>query len=462
MNFTGKNILVVGLGRSGFAAANFLKKRQALVTVTDTADESECGSQVSVLKEAGVKTELGWHRNKTFEDADLIVISPGVDHRIEPVVNAKKRKVPVIGEFELASQFISEPIVAVTGTNGKTTTTELLSKMLKNSGLTVFTGGNIGNPLIEYPDKGSKADVVVAEVSSFQLDTIDKFRPSVSVLLNITRDHLNRYPDFDAYAASKGRIFENQKPEDIAVLNGLDPTIRSLIRNVKARKILFNGRGKSEAGVDIQGNCVMFHSSSGLNSDFDDHRLLFDFSKIKLFGKHNIENACAAGLAALAAGADRAGIQSALDDFKGLPHRVEYAATVNGVKYYNDSKATNIDAVKKAIQTFEEPLILIMGGRDKDGGFESLRKHVKKRVKNLIVMGEAKNIIKRALEHTVSTFVADSMEHAVFKAGELAVCGDVVLLSPGCASFDMYTNYAHRGDIFCRAVTSLVSGFKNE
>ncbi|HUV50730.1 MAG TPA: UDP-N-acetylmuramoyl-L-alanine--D-glutamate ligase [Anaerolineae bacterium] len=433
MQIANKNIVVVGLGKSGFAAACFLKKRGASVIVTDKAEEDKLEAYAPVLREMGIKMELGQHRIDTFEKSDLIVVSPGVPHDILPIKRAALKGIPILGEIELACRFIREPVVAVTGTNGKTTTTTLLGDMLKKSGQRVFVGGNIGNPLIEYADKGEKAEIIVAEISSFQLDTIDTFRPKVGVVLNITEDHLDRYSDFAAYAKSKARIFENQKESDVAVFNGLDPLIGSICKNIKSKKLSFYNQIADDAEIN-----TFFKS--------------LDFSSIKLSGKHNLENAYAASLASLAIGGSLEGIQSALSSFKGLPHRLEYVATINEVGFFNDSKATNVDAVARALETFSKPVILIMGGRDKGGNFRTLRDLVSRHVKRLIVFGEAKEDIASALGDITSTKRASSMEDAVLSAYHAASPGDVVLLSPACASFDMYTSYAKRGEDFCRAV----------
>ena len=436
MNISHKNILIVGLGRSGAAVARFLKNRGAAVTVTDIAGEDNLKSYTPSLREMGISMELGQHRIETFESADLIIISPGVPHTILPIKRAVLKGIPVWGEIEFASRFIREPIVAVTGTNGKTTTTTLLGEMLKKSGLAIFVGGNIGNPLIDYVDKGEKVEILVIEVSSFQLDTIDTFRPKVGVLLNIAEDHLDRYPDFAAYAKSKMRIFENQRESDTAVYNASDPYIRSLCKSIKARKLPFNNNAIDNDKIE-----KTFKS--------------LDFARMSLPGKHNIENAYAASLAALATGGTVEGVQSALNDFKGLPHRLEYVATVNDVNFFNDSKATNVDAVARALEAFNKPVILIMGGRDKGSDFHLLEDLVRQHTKKIIVMGEAKEDIRSALGHITSIKNAASMEEAVSSAYHAASPGDVVLLSPACASFDMYTSYAHRGEDFCRAVEEL-------
>ena len=444
MELENKNILVVGFGVTGVATARFLINKGASVTVTDQKKEQEIGFEELLIREPGIKMEPGPHRIETFEKADLIVVSPGVPHTILPIKRAKEQGIPVIGEIELASRFIAEPIVAVTGTNGKTTTTTLLGQMLEYSGRKVFVGGNIGNPLIAYADREEKAEIVVIEVSSFQLDTIDTFKPNVAVLLNITEDHMDRYPDLEAYAKSKARIFENQQYDDTAVLNGSDPVVCSLSRDILSRKVFFSSN--KEKSVTI--------SDESIISQENISRLLADF---KLPGKHNIENAAAASLAALAAGGTFEGVWSALRKFKGLSHRLEYITTLKGVHFFNDSKATNLDSVAKALETFERPVVLIMGGRNKGSKFHSLKDLIDKHAKKLIVIGEAKEDIKAELGNVKPAETAITMEDAVFKAYRAAKPGDIVLLSPACASFDMYNNYAQRGEDFCRAVANLVT-----
>ena len=463
MELANKNILVVGLGRTGLATARFLHQQGAQVRVSDTASEKELGDAVNILRELGVRTEIGPHRAASFQNADLIVVSPGVSHTIDPIAQANARGVPVIGEVELASRFIKEPIIAVTGTNGKTTTTELLGQMLKNSDLKVFVGGNIGYPLIEYVAKGEAAQIVLAEISSFQLDTIAVFRPRVSVLLNITADHLDRYPNFEAYADSKFRIFKNQQAEDVAVLNGDDPLIRLKTKGLKSRRLFFPSIESNEQGAVLNGKKIILNLNKlkRIQSDIQNsnpkiqNREHLDISKMHLCGQHNFENAAAASLAALAAGATLEGIQTTLNHFKGLAHRLEHVATINGVQYFNDSKATNVDGVARALECFSKPVLLIMGGRDKGSDFKALEGLVRQHAKALIVMGEAAEPIRSALGQFIPTKVVVSMEKAVSTAYQNTEPDDVILLSPGCASFDWYGNYAERGDDFRAAVEKL-------
>jgi len=467
MQLAGKKILVVGLGATGIATATFLVKRGAVVTATDSAPEAELRPEALALREKGVRLELGGNRPQPFETADLVVISPGVPQDAAPLDRSRKLGIPVLGEVELASRFIGQPIVAITGTNGKTTTTTLVGEMLRRSGMEVFVGGNIGTPLISYVNSDQKAGVIVVEISSFQLDTIERFRPKVAVLLNIAEDHLDRYPDLDAYTRSKNRIFENQGPADFAILNGADIRVAELSRNVVSQKLFFGRAGlvTQQAGAEgalVTDEAIVFHTrlwrpeeQSGIAKNNDGTEAVVSCSAIKLFGRHNIENAAAAALAALAAGGRLSAVKNTLQQFGGLPHRLEFVAAIAGVRYYNDSKATNIDAVLRAIECFSVPIVLLLGGRNKRGDFRLLKENLRRRVKQVILFGEAGDEIAAALDGTVTTSRAGSMAQVVATASRIASAGDVVLLSPGCASFDMYENYARRGEDFRRNVEKL-------
>jgi UDP-N-acetylmuramoylalanine--D-glutamate ligase len=460
MDLYQKNILIVGLGISGMAAARFAKNKGGIVTITDIAKEDALAGYLPEVHKIDVRTELGSHNIKTFENADLIIVSPGVPHTILPIELAKKKGIPILGEIELASRYIREPIVAISGTNGKTTTTRLLGQMMKNSGFKVFVGGNIGNPLIDYAGEEETADIVVAEVSSFQLDTIDTFRPRVGVLLNISEDHLDRYPDFNSYAMSKSRIFKNQAEGDTAVINGSDPFISLISQTLRTRILPFyhqdNFHTKNREYAVISSRNGQHAPTINIFTK-EDPKGFLDLSQVDLLGRHNMENIAAAALAALAAGGTLEGIQSALNDFKGLSHRLEFVKIINGVHFYDDSKGTNIDAVARALEVFDQPVVLIMGGRDKGGDFRQLRERVRQHAKKLIVMGEAGNTIQSALEDVCweGAQSASTMENAVSLAYLASSPGDVVLLSPGCSSFDMYQSYAHRGEVFCKAVENL-------
>ncbi|MFZ0133070.1 MAG: UDP-N-acetylmuramoyl-L-alanine--D-glutamate ligase [Desulfobacterales bacterium] len=456
MQLSGKKIAVVGLGASGTAVAAFLARRGAVVTATDSAHEAHLSPTALALREKGIRLELGGNRPEVFAEADMVVISPGVPHDAAPFAACRARGIPVLGEVELAARFIDAPIVAITGTNGKTTTTTLVGEMLRRSGIDAFVGGNIGTPLISYVDEGKKAAVVVAEISSFQLDTIERFRPKVAVLLNIAEDHLDRYPDLDAYARSKARIFENQGPDDFAVLNGDDDRLARMAGDLSARKLFF---GRVDAGappLDAEGALIsdasLIFRTRWTASGPDSERAGVPCSAIKLFGRHNIENAAAAGLATLAVGGRMAAVADTLGEFGGLPHRLEFVAAVGGVRYYDDSKATNVDAVHRAIECFEAPIVLLLGGRNKRGDFRLLEESVRRRVKQLVLFGEAGREIAAALGGAARIRHAQSMAEAVAAAGSIAVPGDIVLLAPGCASFDMYENYARRGEDFRRHV----------
>jgi UDP-N-acetylmuramoylalanine--D-glutamate ligase len=452
LDLKNKRIVVVGLGRSGVATARFLVKQGARVTVTDRAPADTLRASSAAVDGLGVQLKLGGHDAADFETADLVVLSPGVPHTLPILEPAWAKGTPVIGEMELAAGFINEPILAVTGTNGKTTTTELVGNMLRNSRKHVFVGGNIGTPLIAYADGAHpRADVVVAEVSSFQLDTIIDFRPDTAVLLNITDDHLDRYPTFSAYADAKWRIFENQRPGDAAVLNAMDATVAAMIKThpPRARRELYSDAAIIKGAQIVKDKILLIDAGRQSGS--------FRLDKSGLIGPHNRENTAAACLAAREHGGTDAGIQQAIDEFKGLSHRLETVGWVRGVRFVNDSKATNVDAVNRALTCFDNPVILIMGGQNKKGDFTALKSQVRRWVKTLVAMGEAKDEIVTALagDPEKGILEAKSLEEAVEKAFGAAVDGETVLLSPACASFDMFDNYAQRGNRFRTIVERL-------
>ncbi len=465
MELENKHITVVGLGITGEAVAGFLSRRGARVTVTDSASENRVGKIAEKLHAMGVATRLGGHYPEILHRSDLIILSPGVPHTLKDFDQAGKMGIPVIGEIELASRFISEPIVAVTGTNGKTTTTTLLGEMLANSGMKTFVGGNIGNPLIGYVDSGQKADCLVVEISSFQLDTIKEFRPRIALLLNITDDHMDRYNGFSAYVNSKARIFENQTSEDFAVLNASDSAVVRISSRIGAQRLFF---GPKESIPDTSAGCAVIEKMTAVSQG----RISVYVASTKgwvpeltgcgLVGRHNLENISAAVLGALAAGGTKEGIDYTLSNFRGLPHRLEFVAEHNGIKFINDSKATNTDAVAKALEAFSNPQVVIMGGRDKDSDFGKLTQIMRQRVKHLILIGEAAQAIYRVAADGIDTDFAESMRDAVAKAYQSSLPGDVVLLAPGCASFDMYDNYRQRGEDFRRCVFRLISGNDHE
>ena len=440
-----RRVVVVGLGRTGAATARFLVDRGAQVTVTDRAPAQSLAASAGGLEQLGVRLKLGGHVAGDFEAADLVVLSPGVPHTLPVLEPAWAKGTPVIGEMELASGYVNEPILAVSGTNGKTTTTELIGKMLENSGKRVFVGGNIGTPLIAYAAGAHpRADVVVVEVSSFQLDTTIAFRPQTAVMLNITDDHLDRYPSFRAYAESKWRIFINQVASDAAVLNAMDATVAAMVDGhpPRARRLIFSDQAVARGAQLLKDKILLFDEGrpSGVVS----------LANSSLIGPHNRENMAAACLAARDQGASDDAIQRTIDAFKGLPHRLETVATVRGVRFVNDSKATNVDAVRRALECFDRPVVLIMGGQNKKGDFTQLKEAVRRQVKILVAMGEARDEIVTALagDPEQGILEAGSMQEAVEKAYGAAKEGDTVLLSPACASFDMFDNYAQRGNRF--------------
>ncbi len=448
MNLKNRKVLIVGLANTGLAVARFLKDRGAQVTATDLMTQEQLGQRAQEALALGISLKLGEHKVQDFLSCSLVVLSPGVPHTIKAVEAARDAGIPVVGEVELAAQHIDEPVVAITGTNGKTTTTNLIGQMLESSGFDVFVGGNIGRPLIDYVHSGNRKDIVVAEISSFQLDTIETFKPQVGVLLNVTEDHLDRYNNFQGYIRSKGRLFINQDHTDFAVLNRADPCTKILEPKIPSNKLYFNTALNGKNGAQLKGRKLICKLPG------DPVRTL-DLTHFNLRGAHNLENAAAASLAALAIGASESGVIKALYSFTGLHHRLEYAKTIRGTHYYNDSKGTNVGAVVRALKSFDARIILIMGGRDKGGDYTVLNEHILKNVKQLIVIGEAKRRILNALGKLTRSQEANSLEEAVDLASQAAEPGDVVLLSPGCSSYDMFSDYAQRGEVFCRAVEGL-------
>ena len=449
-----KKFLVVGLGKSGVACARFLKDRGGVVTATDGKSIDDLGEAVQKLKDLGIKIEAGGHNIETFLDCDLIVLSPGVPMSIEPIREAKKRGIEVISEIELAYNFIKTPIVAITGSNGKTTTTTLVGQILKRAHKEVFVGGNIGNPLIEYIELGREAEYVVAEISSFQLEGIRSFRPRVVIMLNISPDHLDRYLSYQDYIAAKARIFLNQREGDFAILNADDSLVSEMTNSFKdVRKVYFSQKKKMNKGIYLYGNSIV--------SEIGGQKHCYSTEFFKIRGVHNIDNIMASIAAAEICGCNPGDIQDAVNSFKGLEHRLEFVEEISGVKYYNDSKATNIGAVEKSLESFEEPIILIAGGRDKGTGYESLNELVKERVKKLILIGEAKEIILKSLGSLTQSLKADTLEEAVELAWSQSSYGDIVLLSPACSSYDMFNNYEERGEAFKAIVRELKSKTDN-
>lgn len=448
LNLRDRKVLVVGLGRSGVAASRLLARNGARVTATDNKAFDALSSEAKGLLPIGVNIEAGGHKQETFLSADLIILSPGVPADITPIAKAKERGIKIISEIELAYHFLNTPIIAITGSNGKSTTTTLVGEILKAKGDKIFVGGNLGTPLTEHVLSGGGSDCVVAEVSSFQLETIESFRPAISVLLNISPDHLDRYHDIKEYTGAKFRIFENQGPGDFAVINGDEPWSVDIRKRIRGEVILFSRRRRVEKGLYTEDGWIVS------NVDHCEGKIC-KISEIGIMGVHNLENSMAAAAAALLRGCGQETIASTLKEFSGLEHRLEFVREIGGVKYINDSKGTNVGAVIKSIESFDERLLLIAGGRDKASDFSPLRPLIKEKVRSLILIGEAREKIGAAVGDLTTTVYSDSLEEAVHVAFREAVKGDVVLLSPACASFDMFKNFEERGRRFKEIVWKL-------
>ena len=447
-NLKNKKVLVVGLARSGVSAVRLLKREAAQVTITDSADMDKLADTLSMLDDKDIRLELGGHNINTFLNSDLIVISPGVPYRSEHLLKAKDKGIPVISEIELAYNFLKSPVIGITGTNGKSTVTTLTGELLKAYKKNVFIGGNLGTALTDAVLANKKWEQVVAEISSFQLEAIKDFRPKIAVLLNITPDHLDRYDSMEEYVWAKKRIFENQGREDFAILNADDPYTAEIMKDIKSEAVLFSRLKRVDRGVyEKQGEIVT--SISGK----DEAVIKIDNLKIK--GVHNIENAMASIAASQLAGCPVSLMRPVLKGFSGLEHRLELVRVVDGVKYINDSKGTNVGAVVKSLAGFTEPVILIAGGLDKGSDFTPLREFIKDKVRLLILIGKAREKIEKAVGDLTETLVAASLEDAVNIASYKAESGDVVLLSPACASFDMFKNFEDRGRVFKEAVNKL-------
>jgi UDP-N-acetylmuramoylalanine--D-glutamate ligase len=498
MEISGKKVTVIGLGRSGLGAANLLSELGADVTVTDRKQEEQL-TEFREKLDPSIRIALGSHPEDVFVSSDMLIISPGVPLNILPVSKALGKGIPVIGELELAYQILSNqslqrksekpvigsqiPFLAVTGTNGKSTTTSLLNIMLRHAGFRTILGGNIGNALTEeiYKRIGEPenrrtgevtvsqlhrviasdlgADYIVAEVSSFQLETIKDFRPKGAVILNITPDHLDRYHSMEEYAEAKVRISENQLEGDFLLANADDPAtmkVKNEKLEVKSKKpkMFYFSRKKEVEGIYSR-NGKIYCNVPDLPL-IPQPSFLIDAEDIKIKGVHNLENAMAASAMALLAGSSLEAVRESLRTFPGLEHRLECVREVEEVKYINDSKGTNVGAVVKSLESFMNPIILIAGGRDKSGDFTLLGSLVKEKVKALVLIGEAREKIKKALGNFTETYMATDLQEAVQISRSIAVKGDVVLLSPACASFDMFIDFEDRGKQFKKIVMGLI------
>jgi UDP-N-acetylmuramoylalanine--D-glutamate ligase len=447
MELNGKRALVVGLGKSGVASALFMKAHGARVTVSDTKSGDELRNEIPVLLDHGITVETGGHGDRTFRGQDLIVVSPGVPVDAPPLVQARSLGETVIGEIELAAQFLPGPIVAITGSNGKTTTTTLTGEIMTAAGLPTLVGGNIGTPAISLAERAKPETVVVLEISSFQLETIQTFRPKIAVVLNVTPDHLDRHRTFEIYTDAKAKIFENQQGSDFAVLNADDPTCVAMGNRTRAQLFWFSRQKEVQQGAWVRDGNIVFRDSQG-------QREILQVSEIPLKGAHNLENVLAAVCSGVLMGCAPEKVRQAVQDFKAVEHRLEFVATIGGVDYYNDSKATNVDATTKALESFPANIHLILGGKDKGSDYTVLNDLIRQRVKRIYTIGAAAAKIESQVKGAEIVH-AETLENAIRKAHATAQPGDVVLLAPACASFDQFKNYEHRGRVFKDIVLGL-------
>jgi UDP-N-acetylmuramoylalanine--D-glutamate ligase len=445
-----KRVLIVGLGQSGMAAARFVKSKGARVTVSDTKTLEELKDKIPLLLEEGIAVETGPHSERTFQNQDLIVVSPGVPLDALPAQQASSLGAKVIGEIELAAQFFPGWILAITGSNGKTTTTALTGQVVKNGGFPTVVGGNIGTPAISLVEEATEDTVAVLEVSSFQLETIRTFRPHIAVVLNITPDHLDRHGTFDAYRDAKARLFENQQANDFAVLNADDPRSAELRTRTRAQVFWFSRKQVPNQGAYVSEGRIFFHDANG-------RREIMPVSDISLAGAHNLENVLAAVCAGVLSDVEPRRIRKAVGEFRAVEHRLEYVASIRGVAYYNDSKATNVDATIKALESFPANIRLILGGKDKASDYRQLHGLLRQRVKCVYTIGAAAEKIESEIQGVTEVVRAETLENAIRRAAEAGESGDIVLLAPACASFDQFRNYEHRGKVFKEVVRSLAA-----
>ena len=441
---TGKKVLVIGLARTGTECARFLTGQGASVSVSDLRSAAELKATVEALAGLPINYHFGGEQTSWLDGVDSVIPSPGVPMENSLLKEAVARRIPVMSEIELAAGLFRAPLVAITGTNGKSTTTTLIGAMLKADGRKTFLGGNLGAPFIGAVSE--EWDWGVIEVSSFQLEWVERFRPRIALYLNVVEDHLDRYPNFADYRRTKERIFAAQTKDDVAILNRDDPLVWRLSRHLKARVISF-GFPEVAAGVFARGDEIVWRGGA------EEER--FSLGKVKIQGVHNVENLMAAIAAAKCAGVSRRAIENTLEEFPGLEHRLEFVRERVGVRYFNDSKGTNVGAVVKSLASFPGPVILLAGGVDKGGDYAPLADAVKRKVRRLVLFGAAKQIIAEALGRLTETVMVADLEAAVRDAAAHARPGDVVLLSPACSSFDQFKNYAERGRVFKQLVQGL-------
>jgi len=450
LDVKGKRVLVVGLGKSGVASAIFLKDRGARVSVSDAKTEDQLRSAIPALLDKGISVETGGHGERTFRDQDLIVVSPGVPTDVPQLEKARAHRIPIIGEVELASRFLKGHIIAITGSNGKTTTTALAGEVIGMGGYEVLVGGNIGTPAISLVPDATSDTYNVLEISSFQLESIQTFHPQIAVILNITPDHLDRHHSFDAYALAKARIFENQTTQDNAVLNADDPTCTGLAGKTSAHVHWFSRVREVDRGAFLRDGKIFSRDEGG-------DQEIMPVSGITLKGAHNLENVLAAVCVGRIVGCEPHRIRRAVEEFKAVEHRLEYVTTIRGVEYYNDSKATNVDATIKALEAFSGSIHVILGGKDKGSDYSVLKALLQARAKRVYTIGAAAEKIESQIGGAAPVLRAETLETAVRRAAELAAPGDIVLLAPACASFDQFESYEHRGRVFKEAVHALAA-----
>lgn len=443
----GKRVLVVGLARTGVATALFCVARGARVTATDTRTEAEIGEAVAKLRSTGAKLELGGHRQATYLEQDLIVPSPGVPADDAYLKAARAQGVAIWSEIELTYRFLKGRLIGITGSNGKTTTTALVEHILKTAGMHTILAGNIGTPLIACVESMREDSWTVAELSSFQLELIDKFRPNIGVWLNLTPDHLDRHRSMEAYGAAKARLFENQTGDDAAVLNADDPATTPYAPSLP-RVYWFSRKQQVAQGAFVFGDEIVFRRNGA-------NETLLKVVEIPLLGAHNLENVLAAAAAARLAGAQASQIAAGVRSFSGVEHRIEFAGEIGGVRYYNDSKATNVDATLKALDSFPGRILIILGGKDKGSDYTVLQKPLRDKAILALLIGAAAAKIEKQIAGSVAIERAETLERAVDTASHAAQPGDVVLLAPACASFDQFQNYEHRGRVFKDLVRQL-------
>jgi len=443
----GKRVLVVGLARTGAATALFCAARGAIVTATDARTENEIGEAIASLRAADVRLEFGGHRENTFLEQDLIVPSPGVPADAPLLQAARSKGVTIWSEVELADRFLEGRLIGITGSNGKTTTTSLIEHILRNAGFSTILAGNIGTPLIARVEQTSDASITVVELSSFQLESIETFRPNISVFLNLTADHLDRHHTLEAYARAKARIFENQTEADSAVLNA-DDAATTPLAPPKPHVYWFSRKQRVAQGSFLRENEIVFRHDG-------EEEVVLKLADIPLAGSHNVENVLAAVAATRLAGAEPAAIAKGVRSFAGVEHRLEFVAQIGGVRYYNDSKATNVDATLKALDAFSGRILIVLGGKDKGSDYTLLQRSLREKAILALLIGAAAEKIEKQITGSVAIERAGTIERAMEIASHASRPGDVVLLAPACASFDQFQNYEHRGHVFKELVHQL-------